>query len=178
MEPEEPVRLVSVDDRDHEIQYENAVWQVPAKQTVFWPWKIACHLLGNPSLRNTEAFDHRRYDRERVMQQNGVILPNSVSEEDWSKIRPQIEVSTMGGERIVMLCETPADEPVDFTTGFSSSDLKVRISELERTIEQLSANIQENTPFVVTETSPNEESVNDISELPQDTGGPRKTARR
>jgi hypothetical protein len=84
----------------------------------------------------------------------------------------------MGGEKITMLSEMPIDSPVDFQTGFSNSDLKVRISELERTISQLTANIEENTPFVVTETSPNEKSVTSIDEIPEDTGGPRKSTRR
>jgi hypothetical protein len=178
MEPEEPVCLISEDTRDQQTEFDGAVWKIAAKATVYWPWKIACHLLGDPGLRNTEAFDHRRYDRHRVMQASGVILPQSVTEEEWQEMRPKILVQTMGGEKITMLSEMPIDSPVDFQTGFSNSDLKVRISELERTISQLTANIEENTPFVVTETSPNEKSVTSIDEIPEDTGGPRKSTRR
>lgn len=174
MEPEEPVTLISLDERDFEIEYERTIWKIPAKTTVYWPWKVACHLLGNPYLQSDTSFDHRSYDRERVMQAHGVPLPDSITFEQWDEMRPKIEVKLMSGEPVRMLSEIPKDENVEVVTGMTSSDMKERIKELERTISNLAANIQGETPFVVTETSANDSAVSTIDEIPEDKGGPRR----
>lgn len=174
--PDDPVKLVNLDDKAHTIKYDQTVYKLDAKATAYWPWKVACHLLGDPTLTDNPVFPDASEEWDRVRRNFGISATVNVKPEEWEERRAHVEVATMDGERIHMVIEGKKNE-IDFSTGFSPDDMKVRIAQLEAQLSSLIANTQEEGSLVVTETAPNEEQVSDIADLPAD-GGTARSARR
>jgi hypothetical protein len=175
--PDDPVKLTSTDDRDLFLEYDHVLFKIAAGATVFWPWKAACHLLGDPTLRDTPTLAHATEENQRMRRQFGVPGSIDLKPEEWEQVSPKVSVETMEGVTIKMVAEG-VDEQPDFSIGYTPDDMKMRIAALEAQIRTLTENLSEETSFVVTETAPGEEQVTDLNQLPEDAGTARSARKR
>jgi len=178
LNPDEPVQLKSVDERDLKVKFKGQTWLLPAGESKHWPWKITAYMLGDPTKVNSPKFPTADAEWERFRRKWGAIETMKISDEEWEEKRPKVEVSTMDGTRIKMLTDGKETTP-DFTTGFSQDDLKMKIAQMEAQIRNLTQiQSEDGKPVVVTEgvAAAGDEKLSTTDDLPED-GGTAKSAR-
>lgn len=176
LNPDEPVKLTSEDTRDLKIKYRGQTYLLPAGESGHWPWKVAAHMLGDPTKRNSPRFPTADHEWERFRRRWGVSETVVTSAEEWERRRPKVKVETMDGQQIKMLTDG-RDEAPDFTTGYSENDLKMKVAEMERQIRNLTQiQSDDGKPIVVTEGTAGDEQLSSEDDLPTD-GGTAKSAR-
>jgi hypothetical protein len=172
MNPNHPVRVVNNTSVEYTFRHNRQNYLLPADQTVFWPWEVACQLLGDPTLKNEPRADHASYVRLRsyklLSKRQAMSIPP-----DWQP--PDIETYDTSGERIHMAFESSVNAPT-FSTGFTEDDMKVRIAQLESQITNMKQSMETaQVPFVVTDSSALEDDApTSMDELPEDL--PKKSA--
>ncbi len=185
MNPTTPVRVKSNEDEEFKFKFERETYVLGPNAEVFWPWNVACHLLGDPTLKNEPAFANADYVRKHAQNMlgggkrigSGGVLHNPISWDKWEPVKPSIDVFSMDGTQILMAYQTPHNAET-FTTGYTESDMKVKIAQLEQQMQNMKMSMeQDGTPFVATESSAGEDQVTTMEELPED-GGPKTRPRR
>ncbi len=185
MNPTTPVRVKNNTNEEFKFKYEFETYVLGPNTEVFWPWNVACHLMGDPSQKNTPAFAHADYTRKHSQDLMGGgarvgkpgTLTKPIAWEKWEPVKPDIDCFSMDGAQILMAFQTPHNTET-FTTGYTDTDMKLRVAELEQQLLNMKMSMEQSgTPFVATEASPAEEQVTSMEELPED-GGPKTRPRR
>lgn len=170
----DPVRIRNNEDREFRVRWRRELYVLEPNKEVFWPWSVACQLLGDPTVQNTPqqpTANEVRLAAIRKLSNDNRFALELPKWHEWEAVKPSIETFTMAGERIHMAFETEHNRET-YATGFSANDMKVRIAQLEAKLANLKASEDHELPFVVTENeqhAPGEAPTSE-TELPIDGG--------
>ena len=180
-----PVRIVNNTDESFDYEFKREKYRLEPNSEAFWPWNVTKSFLGDPFAKDTPSFENfthgvlvaqRNLGAMRRLGKRGI--PHEVIKfPDWDPVKPDIQVYNMSGERIQMAHELDK-QGQDFTTGYTESDMKMRVAELEAQLANMRQSMEhDDKPFVVTESAAGEDRVSTFDELPED-GGPKTRPNR
>lgn len=163
-----PVKLVNLDPVPYDCAIRPAAaygplttYRLNPGATAFWTWRVAKHLLGDPTVgnENGELDAEREYAHDNF---GRVYSPESYTP-------PNIEVYDMEGNRIQMAIETQPGTEHLVTTGIGTGELEARMAQLQAEIDILRGNVSSSAspPAAITANPPQPE-VTDPDSLPLD----------